>query len=151
LIEPDERELTSFSVLLRSPDDITILLAPPWWTIKRTFAMLATLAAVISASLGWIVILRRRVVRQTEVIRARLERDQMTSELNKSLSAVSASTEAARIVLNTIGAKSNWSRCSMGFCDPNKLRVQPIITIKATGRLEGSPAARPGPPPLRSA
>ena len=145
LVEADEwGEPTSFSLLLRSPDDITILQAPPWWTVKHTVIVLAALALVVSASLGWILILRRRVRRQTEVIRGRLERDQIVAEVNKSLSAVSASNDAARIVLHAIGARANWNRCSMAFCDSNKLRVRPIITIEVTNgeTLEAFPAAR---------
>jgi hypothetical protein len=56
LVESDEwGGSISFSILLRSRDDIFVLQAPPWWTVKRTVAVLAALGLVVSASLGWAV------------------------------------------------------------------------------------------------
>ncbi len=54
-----------FTILLRSPDDITVLKAAPWWTAQRLqTAGIAALALVFAAT-SWIVILRRRVSAQT--------------------------------------------------------------------------------------
>ena len=69
----DQGDPLGFRITLRSPQDITVLSTPPWWNAKRAFSVLglATLAGLLS--LVWVYVLRRRVLRQTEIIRLRLE------------------------------------------------------------------------------
>jgi len=62
----------SFSLLLRSPADIKLLHAAPWWTSKRTLDLLAWMSLVIVSISVWVFVLRRRVKQQTEVIRRKL-------------------------------------------------------------------------------
>ncbi|HXI42914.1 MAG TPA: ATP-binding protein, partial [Bryobacteraceae bacterium] len=74
MIQPDESHVPrGFSILLRSPEDIVVLERPSWWTLSRLFTVLALFAAVIAASLAWVAGLRRRVEKQTEIIRTTLE------------------------------------------------------------------------------
>ena len=63
----------SFRVLLRSPDDIAVVRAPSWWTARNALMALGVAIAAALAVLGWVVVLRTRVRRQTEVIRGQLE------------------------------------------------------------------------------
>jgi two-component sensor histidine kinase len=56
-------------VRLRSPADLEVLRAAPWWTTGRIFALLATALALASISFVWSVSLRRQVGQQTSVIR----------------------------------------------------------------------------------
>jgi PAS domain S-box-containing protein len=73
-IEADEdRVPRAFSLLLRSPADIMVLQHPPWWTLRRLLAAWALLTSAVLAVLTWVGVLRRRVRRQTELIRQRLE------------------------------------------------------------------------------
>jgi signal transduction histidine kinase/CheY-like chemotaxis protein len=58
-----------FSLLLRSADDIRILVNAPWWTAERTLRVVALLSIVAMVAFGWIVLLRRRVQQQTEALR----------------------------------------------------------------------------------
>ncbi len=60
-------------LLLRSAGDLELLRAASWWTRSRIFGLLATVLALASVSLVWLVSLRGQVRRQTQVIR-----DQMT-------------------------------------------------------------------------
>jgi signal transduction histidine kinase/DNA-binding response OmpR family regulator len=59
----------SFSLILRSPADLAVVRAAPWWNQERTVRLVAVLAAVAATAFVWIVVLRRRVQRQTEALR----------------------------------------------------------------------------------
>lgn len=63
----------SFRILLRSPADVVVLSAPPWWTPARILWMTAALAVVVLAAFAWVGVLRRRVQQQTEIIRQKLD------------------------------------------------------------------------------
>ncbi|HXE81160.1 MAG TPA: response regulator [Vicinamibacterales bacterium] len=54
-----------FSLLLRSPSDVQVIAAAPWWTAQRTLRAVAVLAGVALLAFVWIVQLRRRVQQQT--------------------------------------------------------------------------------------
>jgi len=65
--------IQSFRLLFRSPKDVVVLTSAPWWTLKHFLGLLAVMGAVILTVLSWVVILRRRVSQQTEVIRQQLD------------------------------------------------------------------------------
>ncbi len=58
-----------FSLLLRSPEDVTVLRNAPWWTAERMLYLVSGGVALILAALAWIMILRRRVHLQTTDLR----------------------------------------------------------------------------------
>ena len=62
----------SFRVLLRSTGDVTVLQSPSWWTAGHALGILGLVFAVTLAVLGWVLVLRHRVSRQTGVIRRQL-------------------------------------------------------------------------------
>ena len=64
---------SSFQILLRTAADVTVLAAPPWWTQPRLRYMAALLGGVALVAFGWVVLLRRRVREQTDIIRRQLE------------------------------------------------------------------------------
>jgi len=68
-----DRAPDAIDILLDSPDSITVLARPSWWTLRNTVLVLALVAVVALAVGVWVVVLRRRVHAQTEVIRRRLE------------------------------------------------------------------------------
>jgi signal transduction histidine kinase/CheY-like chemotaxis protein len=68
-ISPDR----TFRILLRSPADVVVLRRPSWWNPAHTQAVLALALAIALGVLGWVMILRGRVKRQTAVIRSQLE------------------------------------------------------------------------------
>ncbi|HKW99324.1 MAG TPA: ATP-binding protein [Bryobacteraceae bacterium] len=59
----------SFRLMLRSPDDIVVLRRPPWWTLKRTFWLLAMVGLAGMGTVMWVILLRRRVRTQTDQLR----------------------------------------------------------------------------------
>src|ERR1035438_5335863 len=64
----------SFRVLLRSTGDVTVLESPSWWTAGHALVVLGQVFAFTLAVVGWVLVLRLRVARQTEVIRRQLDR-----------------------------------------------------------------------------
>jgi signal transduction histidine kinase/DNA-binding response OmpR family regulator len=62
----------SFRVLLRSTADVTVLESPSWWTAGHALGVLVLVFSVTLAVLGWVLVLRHRVARQTGVIRRQL-------------------------------------------------------------------------------
>jgi len=61
-----------FKLLLRSPGDLQIVSRPSWWTLAR---LMKALAALLGLIVTWLVVLRRRVGEQTEIIRAQIQRE----------------------------------------------------------------------------
>ena len=58
-----------FSILLRSPADVTVLRPAPWWTAERMVNLVAGGLALILVAFVWIGVLRRRVHMQTADLR----------------------------------------------------------------------------------
>ncbi len=79
LIEPGEWmagegwRARSFQLLMRTPRDLVVLRAAPWWTLRRLLWMVSILGVVMLASFVWVGVLRRRVQKQTEIIRDQLQ------------------------------------------------------------------------------
>ncbi len=63
----------TFNILVDSPNSVVVLARPSWWTLRNMGVVLASLAGLILAIGVWVVVLRRRVSEQTELIRRRLE------------------------------------------------------------------------------
>ena len=70
----------SFRLLMRSPADVAVLAAPPWWTLGRLLWALGVLFAVVLAAFAWVVFLRRRVHQQTQIIEEKLQAEAALKE-----------------------------------------------------------------------
>jgi len=68
------------SLRLRRAADLTVLQAPPWWTVRRLGTILAGLVAITLVAGLWIAILRRQVRRQTTALRHRIEAEAALEE-----------------------------------------------------------------------
>ena len=55
---------TSLNILLRSPQDVTWLSGPPWWTWEKTAMLVGVLLTISAGALLWVHLLRRRLERQ---------------------------------------------------------------------------------------
>lgn len=74
-VSVDERQVPrSFQILLRTPADVRVLESAPWWTRRHTLWALGLMATSISAALGWVALLRRRVRTRTEALRVQTAR-----------------------------------------------------------------------------
>jgi signal transduction histidine kinase/CheY-like chemotaxis protein len=67
-----DRKTTGIRILLRSPQDVAVLQAASWWTAGHTLIALGLTVAITLAVLSWVVVLRRRVKQQTQLIRQQL-------------------------------------------------------------------------------
>jgi two-component system CheB/CheR fusion protein len=75
----------SFRLLLRSPADITMLRAPPWWTLTKMLWMVGLLGIIVLAAFAWVGVLRGRVQHQTEIIRQKLQAEAALKERYEAL------------------------------------------------------------------
>jgi len=63
----------SFSILMRSPNDIQVIARPPWWTLQKLLIAVGILIATIVTAMGWVFSLRQRVQKQTKIIEEKLQ------------------------------------------------------------------------------
>lgn len=54
-------EAESFTVLMRSPEDVSLLERPSWWTVNHTLALLAVALLITLLVLGWVMALKKQV------------------------------------------------------------------------------------------
>lgn len=71
---------TRLDLLMRDGNDITVIQAAPWWTVRRAFIALGLVILVAVATLAWSVALRRKVRAQTSVICDQLSRETLLHE-----------------------------------------------------------------------
>ncbi|HKB03290.1 MAG TPA: ATP-binding protein [Gemmataceae bacterium] len=73
---PAERlMISSFRLILRDAADVEVVTRPPWWTAERAMTVAGAVALMGILTMAWVITLRRRVGRQTDQIRRRLERE----------------------------------------------------------------------------
>ena len=81
-IEPGEWEqgenwrAKSFSILMRSADDVALLESPPWWTLKKLLWIAGGLGFVTLAAFGWVMVLRRQVAERTRQLEKQIQERQ---------------------------------------------------------------------------
>jgi signal transduction histidine kinase len=73
----------SIELLLRSPEDIVVLSTPSGWTLRRLGVVAGLLLGVALAALAWVVLLRKRVAEQAEVIREKVQRESALEERHR--------------------------------------------------------------------
>jgi len=70
------QDITSFELLLNSPEDIKILARPPWWTLERMLIIVGILICVLTAAALWITQLHRQVEQRTAELGAQIRQRQ---------------------------------------------------------------------------
>ena len=75
----------SFRLLLRSLDDVRVIRPPPWWTLQKLLWIVGTLGLIVLAAFAWVGVLRRRVQKQTEIIRNKLQTEGALKERYEAL------------------------------------------------------------------
>jgi signal transduction histidine kinase/CheY-like chemotaxis protein len=65
----------AFDLYMRSAGDITVLRGAPWLDTRRAIEVLAAMGALMLFCSVWILLLRKRVRRQTGIIRVQLEQE----------------------------------------------------------------------------
>lgn len=85
-----QQEPVGFKLLLRSPADVAVIRAAPFWTSGRTLALLALLTLVLVGILVWVGVLRRRVARQRIALEKASQTTQAIHDLSEAMEKVSA-------------------------------------------------------------
>ncbi len=70
----------ALQIAMRSPDDIRMLQAPPYWTTERMRWLALGATVVLLLAVAWIALLRRQVGRQTAVIQEKVARETLQEE-----------------------------------------------------------------------
>ncbi len=73
----DNWRAKSFSVQLRSPSDVVLLQAPPWWTLKKVLWIAGALGFITLAAFVWVAVLRRRVAERTRELEIQIQKRQL--------------------------------------------------------------------------
>lgn len=115
----------AYRLLLESPQAVTVVRSPPWWTPERVLAAvlagLGGLAAAVGLAAAWIVMLRRQVRRQLAVIEGNLQAEAVAEErrriarefhdsVNQGLAAASLRLDAAAYRLTDERSKQELDR-----------------------------------------
>lgn len=122
----------SFRILLRTPQDVVVLHAPPFWNLRNALWMIGLMAAALLVVLAVVFVLGRKVREQMKVIRQKLqhsavleERNRIARELHDTLEqelagitmqldlAVDCFRQAPPVAYNALDAARNMSRHSM--------------------------------------
>jgi signal transduction histidine kinase/CheY-like chemotaxis protein len=77
---------TALDLYMRSAGDIVVLRDAPWLNTRRALQVLAAMGALILFSGGWILLLRKRVRRQTGIIRKQLDKEARLRKVAESAS-----------------------------------------------------------------
>lgn len=68
-------QITGMTLLMRTPADLRVVMAPPWWTPKRLLVVVVALSAILFGLAAWVRSLSRLVERRgRELFRADIER-----------------------------------------------------------------------------
>ena len=70
-------------ILLRSAADIEVVKAPSWWKPQRLALALAVIAGLAAVAVGWVVLLRRQVIRQLALIEAQVQAEAAVEERHR--------------------------------------------------------------------
>ena len=72
-----------FQIMLRSGSDVVIVRRPSWWNVQHTLRVLALALVVTLCVLGWVVYLRLRLKKQTELLQHLATHDALTGLWNR--------------------------------------------------------------------
>lgn len=111
-----------FDLELRTPQDVTVLGNPSWWTVQHLLRLSAILIGVVVVVLLWAVVLQRKVRQQTEQIRLTMESEasrerriaQVETERGRVLEAINSTTslnEVLAMVLRLIRSQLQSEAC----------------------------------------
>ena len=114
-----------FEVQLKGPDAIRVLDSPSWWTPERAFGVTGAMVVVILTGSGFVVALRCRVRRQTEMIRQRLEREAALEERYRDL------VENANDFIYTHDLEGNYTSINQAGLRLTGYTREEILTMKA--------------------
>lgn len=69
-----DAEGAAFEIWLSSPDDVTVLARPPWWTPRRLAMAIGTLMILLLSVMVWVRQLRRKVEQRTAQLAVQIQK-----------------------------------------------------------------------------
>lgn len=67
----------SFSILMRTPADVGVVEAPPWWTLKRVLWVAGALGFVAVLAFVWVAVLQRKVFQRTRELEVQIQKREL--------------------------------------------------------------------------
>ncbi len=137
-----------FELHMRTPDDVSILELPSWWTVRHLLYIIGGLWVVIVIALIWAAVLRRRVHLQTRVLRNTMEEESirqrrqafLEKERSRVLEAINSSLpldEVLGMITDFISEQLNGLRC---WCE---LNGHPIVgSLSTSHTVPSAPGSR---------
>lgn len=119
----------SFFIRLRSPDDVLVVKAAPWWNSQRALQLGAVLAGVVLAALAWGLSLRRGLLRQRQLLREQSRRREALSDLGYLLSSAATPVEVARVIADVADELFGWDAFNMALHSAEKKQTVPVLRI----------------------
>lgn len=114
-----------FDVEMRSPQDLLVLSDPSWWTVRHLFYLSAALLAMMIAAFVWAVMLHRKVRKQSEQIRLRIEAEaarerrvaMVARERSRVLEAINSMQDLEEVLLMILRLVSNQLDTAACWCE----------------------------------
>ena len=140
-----QQQPVSFKILLRSPSDVTLVKAAPFWNLRHAFVVLVTFALVILAALERVSALRRRVRVQRLALQKAAETGKAIEDLSNAMREVSSrqefntkvsvrgSEEVARLVVGFNGMLSELQKSEQANREAEAKLQQQALTDELTG------------------
>ncbi len=69
-------QVSSFELLINSPENIRVLARPPWWTLERLLIVIGVLLCVLCVAALWITMLHRKVEQRTAELTTQIQQRQ---------------------------------------------------------------------------
>jgi signal transduction histidine kinase len=100
------KSVPSFTLMLRSADDVTLLERPSWWTLKRTLTLSAALVVMLAITAAWIRMLRSQVGERTKQLEEEIEEHKQTEHnLAEKSELLEAEIEERKVVQSELEEK----------------------------------------------
>ena len=134
-----------FDILMRSPDDLTILTNPSPLTVRNLVLAVSLLMLVAAAALSWVWTLRRKVRRQAAALATRIEaeaelerrRSRILEDINGSRDIEEIFHEIAELISFSLGGAPCWCQMADGTvlgAPPDNLAQLRIIRMETQAR-----------------
>ncbi|MEW6158374.1 MAG: PAS domain S-box protein [Verrucomicrobiota bacterium] len=104
IIQVDEnRSPRTFRIQLRSPQDLRVVSAPPWWTPQRLRKMLVIMGLIVLVAVAWLFMLHRQVQRQTRTLQERFETEMSLEKRYRNL------VETSNDLIWSVDGQGRWT------------------------------------------
>lgn len=144
------KEAVGFRILVRSPEDILVLRNAPWWNLRHTALVLATLFVFVVAGLVWVQALHRRVRVQNTKLKTAMAKERAISELASAMQDVTRRQDFTSTVsiqgdeeIARLGTEFNKMIGELRIRDEAKAEAESKLQYQAlTDELTGLPNRR---------